>query len=269
MNNTHSIFALFGNPVTHSLSPLMHRTAYEYMNVHADYVAFCVENLEKAVEGVRGLNIQGVSVTIPFKTDILPWLDELDDTALKIGAVNTVRNDNGRLTGFNTDAAGLMQDLAEIMTMEGKRIVILGAGGAARSAVYGGLREGAQVIICNRTSAKGERLADEFHCSFRPFSELSHIEADILVNTTSVGMSPATEQSPVKADILKRFACVVDIIYNPFKTRLLKDAEAAGCQTRNGIGMFVHQGAEQIRLWTGLTPPVDLMRQVVMERLQP
>ena len=268
MNGTWQIFALFGNPVSHSMSPVMHRAALDRMNLPGDYVAFCVENLKTAVEAIRGLNIRGVSVTIPFKTEVLPLLNELDETARRIGAVNTIRNDGGRLTGFNTDAAGLMNDLQEVMPISGRRIAVIGAGGAARSAVFGALYEGAKVIIVNRTVKKGEALASEFDCPFYPISELSHVEVDILINTTHVGMSPAVDQSPVEARLLPRFATVVDIIYNPLQTKLLEDAKAAGCRTRNGVGMFVHQGAEQIRLWTGQNPPIDLMRQVVLERLQ-
>ncbi|MDQ5988090.1 MAG: Shikimate dehydrogenase (NADP(+)) [Syntrophus sp. SKADARSKE-3] len=268
MSEARQIFALFGNPVGHSLSPVMHRAALEQMNVSGDYVAFCVENLKTAVEAIRGLNIRGVSVTIPFKTAVLPLLDELDETARRIGAVNTIRNDGGCLTGFNTDAAGLINDLLEIMPLSGRSIAVLGAGGAARSIVFGAQREGADVIILNRTVENGKVLAREFGCSFYPISELSHVEADILINSTSVGMSPAVDRSPVDSHLLSRFATVVDVIYNPLQTKLLRDANAAGCRIRNGIGMFIHQGAEQIRLWTGQNPPVDLMRQVVLERLQ-
>lgn len=269
MIETRQIFALLGNPVGHSLSPYMHRAAFAQMNLSADYVAFCVENLKDAVTGIRGLNIRGVSVTLPFKTDIIPLLDEIDETARPIGAVNTIRNDGGRLTGFNTDAAGLMLDLQGVMPLTGKRVAVLGAGGAARSAAFGARREGADIIIINRTEGKGLHLAFECDGAFHPLSEISSVEADILINTTSVGMAPDVDASPVPADILSRFAWVVDIIYNPQETKLLRDAAAAGCCVRNGVGMFVQQGAEQIRLWTGQEPPVDIMRQAVLERLQP
>ena len=269
MNHGHQIFALFGNPVGHSLSPHMHRAAYGQMGLDADYVAFCVTDLKAAMSGIRGLDIRGVSVTLPFKTDVIPFLDEIDDTARRIGAVNTILNNDGRLTGFNTDAAGLMRDLKEVMPLAGKRVAVLGAGGAARSAVFGAQREGADVIIVNRTEEKGLNLAFECDGTFQPLSEISRVEADVLINTTSVGMAPAVGQSPVPADILARFPWVVDIIYNPLETQLLRDAAATGCRVRNGVGMFVHQGAEQIRLWTGQEPPVETMRQAVLERLQP
>ena len=267
MKETPQLYALFGNPVGHSLSPLMLQTAFDRMNVAAQYVACCVADLPRAVEGIRGLNIRGVSVTLPFKTEIIPLLDEIDEEARRIGAVNTIRNDNGRLTGYNTDADGLMRDLAEVLPPAGRRVAILGAGGAARAAAFGALREGATVLIVNRTAGKGEKLARECGGAFYPLSDFARIEGDILINTTSVGLSPSVDQSPVPAECLARFPLVVDVIYNPLKTRLLRDADAAGCRTRNGVGMFVHQGAEQIRLWTGRTPPVDLMRQVVLERL--
>ncbi|MDD5170216.1 MAG: shikimate dehydrogenase [Syntrophales bacterium] len=260
-------FALFGNPVGHSLSPLMHGAAFAGMGLRAQYSAFCVQDLALAAQGIRGMGLRGVSVTIPFKTAVMDLLDEIEETARMIGAVNTIRNDGGRLMGFNTDAAGLMKDLKEVTNLRGKRVVVLGAGGAARSAVFGLIREGALVHIVNRTAEKGERLAGEFGCTSSALSDKSQIGGDILINTTSVGMTPVVDASPLEPYFLKRFHWVVDIVYNPLKTKLLKDAEAAGCHIRNGIGMFVHQGAEQIRIWTGLTPPLELMQKVVMERL--
>lgn len=268
MNNERQIFALFGNPVGHSLSPHMHRAAYEQMGLDADYVAFCVTDLQAAVAGIRGLDIRGVSVTLPFKTDVIPFLDDIDETARRIGAVNTILNDGGRLTGLNTDAAGLMRDLKEVMPLEGKHVAVLGAGGAARAAAFGAHGEGAEIIIVNRDEGKGLNLAFECDGSFQPLSEIASVEADVLINTTSVGMAPDIGQSPVPAEILGRFPWVVDIIYNPLETKFLRDAATQGCRIRNGIGMFVHQGAEQIRIWAGQDPPVEVMRQAVMEGLQ-
>ncbi|MBE9547302.1 MAG: shikimate dehydrogenase [Proteobacteria bacterium] len=261
------IFALFGNPTGHSLSPLMHNAAFSKMGIDARYVPFCVENLEDAVKGIRGLNICGVSVTIPFKTAVMKYLDELDDSALKIGAVNTIVNDGGRLTGRNTDWIGLSIALKKSIKIDKKTFAILGAGGAARAAVYAVLMEGGTPIILNRTAEKGRKLAGEFGCKFYHIDDIGKIKADCLINTTPVGMSPDTGKSPVESAILTNFRCVMDMIYNPLRTKLLEDAEKAGCTVLSGLDMFVHQGAEQIKMWTGMEPPREFMRQVVLEKL--
>jgi shikimate dehydrogenase len=266
MRKPSEIFALFGNPVGHSLSPLMHNATFKKMNIDAHYVPFCVENLEDAVRGIRGLNIRGVSITIPFK---IPYLDAVDERSLKIGAVNTILNDNnGRLKGYNTDWVGFIRDLEESLEVRGKTFAILGAGGAARAAVFGLLEEGGTPIIVNRTIEKGQAMAREFGCPFCPLSEIERIEADCLINTTPVGMAPDREKSPVGRESLVNFRWVMDIIYNPLKTRLLRDAKEAGCIVLNGVGMFVHQGAEQIRIWTGMEPPRAFMKGIVLERLK-
>ena len=269
VRNSSEIFAVFGNPIGHSLSPVMHNAAFKRMKINAHYVPFCVKNVEDAVRGIRGLDIRGVSITIPFKTEVMAYLDEVDESSLRIGAINTILNDhNGRLKGFNTDWSGLIRDLEESLEIRDKTFVILGAGGAARAAVYGILEEGGIPIIVNRGVERGEEMAREFGCSFHPLSEIGTIKADCLINTTSVGMAPDSERSPVMREHLPNFRWVVDIVYNPLKTRLLRDAEEAGCMVLDGVGMFVHQGAEQTKIWTGKEPPRPLMRRVVLERLR-
>jgi len=262
------IFGLFGNPVEHSLSPLMHQAAYREMGLNALYVPFCVRQLAEAVRGIRGMGLRGVSVTLPFKAEALKHMDELEESAVRIGAVNTIVNEGGTLRGSNTDWIGFVRDLKEFMPIRGKTFGVLGAGGAARAILFGILSEGGLPVLLNRTAAKGETLAREFGCSFWPLSEIGDLKAECLVNTTSVGMAPQTAGSPLEAKVLGRFPQIVDIIYNPLETKLLKEARKAGCRTRAGLGMFVHQGAEQIRLWTDREPPVDLMRRAVRERLE-
>jgi shikimate dehydrogenase len=267
--NPSEIFALFGNPVGHSLSPLMHNATFEKMKIEAHYVPFCVKNLEDAVRGIRGLNIRGVSVTIPFKTTVMPYLDAVDESSLRIGAVNTIINDsNGGLKGYNTDWIGLIRDLEDSLEIKGKTFAILGAGGAARAAVFGLLKEGGIPIIVNRTIEKGQKMAREFGCPFHPLSEIETIRADCLINTTPVGMAPYSERSPVGRESLVNFRWVMDIIYNPLKTKLLRDAKESGCSVLDGVGMFVHQGAEQIKIWTGMEPPRAFMKGVVLEGLK-
>jgi shikimate dehydrogenase len=263
------MFALFGNPVGHSLSPLMHNATYERMKIDAHYVSFCVKHLEDAVRGIRGLDIRGVSVTIPFKTAIMSYLDEVDESCLKIGAVNTILHDHkGRLKGYNTDWIGLIRDLKESLEIEGKTFAILGAGGAARAAVFGILKEGGIPVTVNRTIEKGEEMARDFACPFYPLSDINKVKADCLINTTPVGMAPDSEKSPVVRETLGNFRWVVDIIYNPLKTKLLRDAEEVGCVALTGMGMFVHQGAEQIKIWMGVEPPRAFMKGIILEKLK-
>jgi shikimate dehydrogenase len=261
------IFAVFGNPIGHSLSPLMHQAALKRMDLKARYVPFCVTDIGKAVAGIRGLDIQGVSVTLPFKTEVMKYLDEVEENALRIGAVNTIWNHQGRLKGYNTDWLGFVLSLKEDLGIRGKRFAVLGAGGAARAVVYGLIQEGGQPIILNRTLSKAEALGEEFDCPFFPLSERKKIEADCLINTTSLGMAPDQGISPFPKGLLNRFPWVMDIIYNPLPTKLLKEAKEAGCRTISGLGMFVHQGAEQLKIWTGLEPPWDTMREVVASKL--
>ena len=267
-NPAPAVFALFGNPVAHSLSPLMHNAALQKMGIAATYCPCCVEDLEEAIERVKKIPLRGVSVTIPFKTPVIPYLDEVEASAQEIGAVNTISHDDtGRLKGYNTDWIGMVRDLEESLEIKKKSFAILGAGGTARAAVFGIRQRGGIPLIINRTPERGERLAKEFGVPFHPLSEIKGISADCLINTTPIGMAPDRKKSPLPREIVGRFPWVMDCIYNPLKTQLLKDAEEAGCMAINGLGMFVHQGAEQIRIWTGKEPPVALMREVVLARL--
>jgi shikimate dehydrogenase len=260
-------YVLLGNPVVQSLSPLMHNAALKEMGIDGRYSAFCVSDLESALYGIKGMNIRGASVTIPYKVAVMGYLDEIHDDALKIGAVNTIVNNDGRLTGYNTDWLGLMQTLKELMTVKDNTFVIIGAGGTARAAVYGIMKEGGLPIIVNRTMAKGKFLANQLNCQFYSLSDLAKIKADCLINTTPVGMYPDIDQSPVEASLLAGYKYVIDVIYNPLKTRLLQDAEKQGCRIISGLDMFVHQGAQQLKLWTGKEPSRTLMKKVVTERL--
>ncbi|MGO9136511.1 MAG: shikimate dehydrogenase [Syntrophales bacterium] len=261
------IFGLLGNPVKQSLSPLMHEAALMKMKIAAKYLPFSVQDIGSAVKGMRAIGICGVSVTVPFKVAVMKHLDEVDADARKIGAVNTIVNHNGRLEGFNTDWIGLVRSIGEITDIKGKVFTILGAGGTARAAVFGIDRKGGVPVIVNRNVARGEKLAKEWGCSFYPLSELGRVRADCLINTTPVGMIPNVNESPVSGAILVHYRWVVDVVYNPLKTRLIRDAEKAACITVPGLDMFVHQGAEQIRLWTGQEAPREFMKQVVRERL--
>lgn len=263
-----SNFVLLGNPVRQSLSPLMHNKALKAMQIDGHYSAFCVSDLTQAMAGIRGMNIRGASVTIPFKTAVMEYLDEIDADAAALGAVNTIVNDRGRLAGYNTDWLGLMQALEDKMDIPGKTFVIIGAGGTARAAAYGVKKEGGRPIIVNRTGETGRALAARFDCPYYPLSAIGTIKAHGLINATSVGMYPRIHQSPVDTATLANYQVVVDVIYNPLKTKLLRDAEAQGLKIVSGLEMFVRQGALQLKLWTGKDAPLTLMRKTVRERLE-
>ncbi len=268
MRNNSKTFAIFGNPVAQSLSPLMHNAAFNKMKINARYMAICIKNVQDVPVKIEEMNIKGASITIPHKTAVMEYLDEISDSSGRIGAVNTINCSDGKLMGDNTDWTGLILALKESMEIRGGKFAILGAGGAARAAVYGILKEGGMPVVLNRTIKKGEKVAKEFGCEFYPIAEIGKIKGDCLINTTPVGMFPDMEKSPASKAILQNFRWVMDIIYNPLKTKLLKDAEEAGCRTISGVSMFVHQGAEQLRIWTGLKPPVDFMKKIVVEKLR-
>ncbi|HNU85667.1 MAG: shikimate dehydrogenase [Pseudomonadota bacterium] len=261
-------FALFGNPVGHSLSPLMINAAFGAMGIRAGYEARRVEDLEPAVRMIREKPLDGVSVTLPHKGAVMAFLDEAEDDARAIGAVNTVTNERGWLRGSNTDWKGLTAAMEERFPLGGRTIAVLGAGGVARAAVHAILRAGGMPIVFNRSRDRADSLARWFSCETQPLARLGAVGADVLINATPVGMHPRTGESPVDARLLPRFEWVVDTIYNPLQTRLLREARAAGCGVVTGLSMFVRQGAEQIRTWTGLDPPVELMERVVRTALE-
>ena len=263
------LYGVIGHPVAHSLSPAMHTLALTTAGINGVYLAFDVTDLASAIAGIRALPIQGVSVTVPHKTTIMPYLDAIDDIALAIGAVNTITNDNGRLTGHNTDAYGAITALEQHCgSIRGKTIAILGAGGAARAVGYGAIQKGARIHIINRTRSKGEKLAADLGADYLDPSQLPEIPCDILINSTSAGMHPHTDEMPIPPDALPSGITVMDIIYNPLETRLLKEASTRGCKTIDGVSMFVHQGARQFFLWTGREPPVDQMTALVYATLK-
>ena len=266
-NEQTEIYGVLGNPVQHSLSPVMHNASFKAAGINALYAAFESTDLEGSVGGMRALGIFGMSVTIPFKTSIIPHLDELDSLAEQVGAVNTIVNVKGRLRGYNTDGLGAMKALEGKMDLSGKRCVLVGAGGAARGIGFMARERGMKLVVVNRSTEGGQALADFLECPFILLERIGEIRADVLIQTTPVGMFPHENASPVPNDLLQKNMTVMDAIYNPLETRLLKNARAKGCTTISGLEMFIHQGAEQFRLWTGLNPDVDIMRAVVENAL--
>lgn len=263
-----SLFGLIGNPVAHSLSPLMHNQAFAAAGINAVYLAFSVKDPHAALKSIKALNVKGLSVTLPHKVVVMEYLDEIDQTAAAIGAVNTIAQRNGKLSGYNTDCQGAIDALQTRTTITGKSVAIIGAGGAARAIGYGLTSAAGRLTILNRTRKTGEQLAAELQADFLALSDFQANRYDILINTTPVGMHPHTDATPIAKQALTKDMVVMDIVYNPLKTRLLEEAAASGCRTINGLDMFVFQGAHQFELWTGKKAPVEIMRQAVLKALQ-
>ena len=274
---------IIGDPIEHTMSPVMHNAAFRQMGVDYLYVPFRVKRgeLAKAIDGVRALNIRGLNVTIPHKVAVIQFLDELDPLAEKIGAVNTIVNDDGVLTGYNTDGAGFLQTLLEKgIEPAGKNVVVLGACGASRAISFTLADRGAHLVILNRALELdwAKELANRISQIFSKEVEASELnrenlvgtlgKADILVNTTSVGMTPNIDETPVTSDLLKPELIVFDIVYNPIKTRLLREAEAVGAKTIAGLDMLVWQGALAFEKWTGVKAPVKLMMEETIKVLE-
>ncbi len=263
-----ALYGVVGHPIGHSLSPTMHNTGFSAIGLNAIYLAFETKDIEGCIQGMRALNIRGMSVTLPHKSSVIPLLDEVDDLAEKIGAVNTIVNGDGHLIGYNTDAVGVLLSLEERIELSGKSCLIIGAGGAARAIGFMLAEKGVDLKVSNRSVERGEALANSLACAFVPLDELQETIADVLIQTTPVGMIPRKEECLVPKQVLKKGMVVMDIVYNPLKTALLSMAEARGCLTINGLRMFIHQGAEQFRLWTGLEAPVRAMTHAVEEALK-
>jgi shikimate dehydrogenase len=261
MNAATEIYGVMGNPVRHSLSPVIHNGAFGRMGFNAVYGAFEVTDLAAAVSGIRGLGIRGASVTIPHKTAILPLLDGLDVVAEKIGAVNTVAWKDGKLIGYNTDWQGALAALEEKTVLRDRRVVLLGAGGAARAIAFGLKQKGCRVFLFNRTLAKAAHLAAELGFVHGPLASIESLDADILINATSVGMAPHDGESPLPMKLLRPGMAVMDIVYSPLQTRLLREGKERGCQTIDGLAMLAHQGAAQIEIWFGKKPDVAAIRE--------
>ncbi|MBW2406213.1 MAG: shikimate dehydrogenase [Deltaproteobacteria bacterium] len=267
INSDTILFAVLGDPVSHSLGPLMHNAAFSELGYNGAYLAFRVKDIGKAVIAIKTLGIKGASITIPHKVTVMDFIDEVDDTAKKIGAVNTIINRQDVLTGYNSDGLGAVKALLERTTIKDKNVAILGAGGAARAIGFAIISEGGRVTVVNRTPAKGEKLAKDLGADFQPISKLNTTACHILINTTPVGMFPGIDAMPVRKQDLDKTMVVMDIVYNPLKTRLLKTAESIGCLTIDGVSMFVYQGAFQFELWTGMKAPVEVMKKAVLNAL--
>ena len=281
INAETKVCAVIGNPIAHSLSPLIHNAAFREKGLNYVYVAFQVEDLKDAIAGVKALGIRGLSVTIPHKIEIVPYLDDIDSLALAIGSVNTVVNSHGRLKGYNSEGPGALRALKDTgVILSGSRVVIIGSGGAARAVAFTLARDGKleTLTILGILADQVEGLIADVRSKVGCKAEGGLIEkdglrqkvseADILINCSPVGMYPQAEESPLDRICLRRDLVVFDIVYNPLKTRLLRDAEEKGCKTVPGSEMFLNQAAIQFELFTGVEAPVESMRNVLLRHLQ-
>jgi len=266
-----AVYGVIGNPVAHSISPHVHNAAFRALGINSVYVPFKVEgDVRNFIEACRGIPVTGYSITVPHKQDAMGALDEADSLCRKIGAVNTVVNHKGRLVGSNTDWTAAIEAIETALvgeTLAGRRVALIGAGGTARAITFGLRTKGALTCIFNRTPERARDLAADAGCKWRPLEEIESAEADIIVNSTSVGMYPNVDETPVPASVFRREMIVFDAVYNPAETRLLREAKEAGCLTVSGLDMFVNQAAQQFKTWTEMNPPRELMETVVREQL--
>ena len=248
------LYCIFGNPVKHSKSPEIHNAWFKQYKLNSVYTAFEVNNIANAVNAIKTLDIKGASITIPFKESVMEYLDHIDENALEMGAVNTVINQKGELTGFNTDYKAAIEPL-NFFGIKHKNVCIIGAGGAAQAVAYGIKKNRGDIVIINRSRQKGEKLALKYRAEFISMDEikkLNKFKTDIIINTTPIGMYPDVEKTPFPSHLLNSQMVVMDIIYNPVKTKLLSQAEGKGCKTVNGMSMFMHQAAAQFKIWTNI-----------------
>lgn len=253
MNSQTILNAITGYPLSHTQSPQLHKLIYETLDINAVMLAFPQQNISTMITIMRTLPIQLLAVTLPHKQEVIKHLDVVDETAKKIGAVNTVINRNGQLHGYNTDLVGIAEALKET-ELKGKNVLILGAGGAARPLCWFLKKQGANIFCHNRSSQKSEALMKEFGGKSLNDKELIEVKIDLIVNATPVGMEPNTGESPFPKNLLNAHQTVFDLVYNPLETQLLKDAKQAGAKTISGHTMLIAQALEQVKIWTGKEP---------------
>jgi shikimate dehydrogenase len=262
------ITGLFGWPVEHSISPAMHNAAFEHLGLDLCYVAFPVrpEMLGEAVKAIRALDLQGVNVTVPHKEKVIPFLDKVDEEAIFIGAVNTILNSGGVLKGYNTDGRGFMESLKEAdISAEGKNVLIIGAGGASRAISYYLSEKASRLYLFDIDDNKVKRLADDLSRIRKNVSLKDNLKTlnavDIVVNATPLGLKES-DPYPVDIALISPDMVVCDLIYK--QTHLLAAASQKGCKTLDGLGMLLHQGVLAFEIWTGIKPPVDVMRDALL-----
>jgi 3-dehydroquinate dehydratase/shikimate dehydrogenase len=261
------VYGVAGDPVGHSLSPLMMNTAFRRENVNAVYLALHATKLSDLLACARDIPLQGLSITMPYKEAIIQHLDNTDAVTTKIGACNTViRAQDGKLYGYNTDVAGVVRPLEQRLHLAGAKVLVVGAGGGARAAVFGLKERGAEVFVMNRTTSVGQKLARQAHARFLTRTQMRGLQFDVIVNATPVGMGGA-KVSPL-GDKELNARILFEMVYTPAETKLVKLARAKGMNVITGAEMFVQQGARQFEIWTGKPAPADDMYRVVTAALQ-
>jgi len=279
INTKTELLGLLGNPLEHSFSPKMHNKTYEKNSMNYLYLPLEIEeeNIEDVLKGIKHMKFIGFNVTIPYKIKIMKFLDEIDTLAKKIGSVNTVKITNGKLIGFNTDGSGFVKSLQidSKIDVNKNKFLLLGAGGASRSIAMTLADRGAEkILIANRTVEKAKELSTEVNskvrkcCSYVDINSIKKMKestniVDVIINTTSLGMYPNIEGCPINTELLLKKHLVADIVYNPVKTKLLKEAENKGCKIQNGLGMLINQAAEAFEIWTDKEAPIGDMRKVI------
>ncbi|OGP43307.1 MAG: shikimate dehydrogenase [Deltaproteobacteria bacterium GWD2_42_10] len=285
MNITSKTKALgiFGHPISHTLSPVMHNAVIKALGLDMAYLPFEVKpsNLKEAINGIKSLGIIGVNITIPHKESVIRFLDDISEEARLVGAVNTIVYKDRKLVGYNTDGSGYMASLKEELGFnpKSKRIIIIGAGGAARGILAAlATQKPKSITVANRTLSRAVSLIKTFKGKFRDtrfeaidldnnMLKMSFNSVDLLINTTSVGMKQS-KALKIPLETLPKIAIVSDIIYNPLETLLLKKAKKIGLTTHGGLGMLVHQGARSFKLWTGMDAPMNVMRKAALKALK-
>ncbi|SAK84637.1 shikimate 5-dehydrogenase [Caballeronia pedi] len=257
--------SLAGQPFTFNVK--VHNAAYRALGVDYTFVSFGVEDAAGAIDAMRTLGIRGLNVTMPHKQAVIPHLDALDETAREIGAVNTIDNRDGHLTGYNTDCVGAVRALEEATPLEGRRIALLGAGGAARAIAWGVRRAGGRITVFNRTASRGRTLADDFGLAFGGApGDFDPHAFDIVVNATAAGFR-APDVNPLRAGQLAPHLVVMDAAFIPVRTKLIRDAAELGCRVVDGTRMLLHQFCGQVELYTGKAAPLDAMSAALLDEI--
>jgi len=281
INAATRLCAVFGSPIAHSASPALHNAAFATLGLNWRYLAFEVDpkNLRAAIDGAKAMNFAGLNLTVPHKLLAVEMMDALDESAKVWGAVNTIKFERGKnekisARGFNTDADGVAISLREDLKLDlhGKKVLLLGAGGAGRTAALKlGSEKVAELFLVNRTKSKAEKIAREIKKQF-PATNVSigypKTKIDLLLNATSLGLKPGDASPLDESEFpLKQTRAVYDMIYRPAETKLLKAAKESGCKTANGLGMLLHQGAQAFEIWTGKPAPLDVMRRALEQNI--